>query len=668
MKNLKTVRSWYPWLPKLFRLITASFCSLLFCDCVSGPQPLTAQEWTVDTEANLQKLVRQEDTDGDKRITIEDKITPFSLNDLDGSVHKIEGVYPLSVLIQELGTAQNAGKKSVSIKEEAIRENPVLRTTRMIRDVFWQGLTRRIDREGLAVTLPDPKMPTRDGYHYLYVPHADVAAYRYFKKFEMAEPQLKMKVLQVPDPLTPQFLKSLDDKHGLLLLHTSKGKNGELNGSPFVVPGGRFNVMYGWDSYFIVLGLLQDGKIEESRAMVDNHVYEATHYGKVLNGNRTYYLTRSQPPFLTSMALAVYEKLPKSAANREWLKKALVAAIKEYRGHWMKPPRFDAGSGLSRYWGEGKGPCPEVHQPKIYEPILGPRAEKLKLSLAAYIEKFKRGEIKDAELDKYFLDDRALRESGHDRTYRFADRTSDFLTVDLNSLLYKVEMDLASTIEKEFGGKMVTSRGVEKARDWCEKAERRKRTVNEMLWDGSTGFYFDYDLARGKRSDYVSATAFYPLWAGLASPTQAQLVLEKAKLVLVEKCGLAATAEISRGPITPEHPKRQWDYPNGWAPHQMLAWVGLMNYGMNEEAQGLAYRWLYGITKNVRDYNGTVPEKLDVKDCSQQMRAGSEFDNVGTEFKYVSNEGFGWMNASYQVGLGLLSPTQLEQLKQLREL
>ena len=116
--------------------------------------------------------------------------------------------------------------------------------------------------------------------------------------------------------------------------------------------------------------------------------------------------------------------------------------------------------------------------------------------------------------------------------------------------------------------------------------------------------------------------------------------------------GLAASSLESRGPLFEDRPARQWDYPSGWPPHQILAWHALLNYGFSETAHRLIYRWLYTITRNAVDYSGTIPEKLDVVRQSHDVFA--EYRNVGTKFSYITEEGFGWMNASYQVGLKLL--------------
>jgi alpha,alpha-trehalase len=175
--------------------------------------------------------------------------------------------------------------------------------------------------------------------------------------------------------------------------------------------------------------------------------------------------------------------------------------------------------------------------------------------------------------------------------------------------------------------------------------------------------YFDYDFVARRRTEYESATTLYPLWAGLASPEQARRIAEAALPLFEAAGGLVSGTEASRGPVSAERPQRQWDYPFGWPPHQMLAWQGLRDYGHREAAARLAYRWLLMITRNAADYNGTVPEKYDVVNRTHQVFV--EYGNVGTEFAYITKEGFGWMNASYQVGLAMLTPEQRGQLEAL---
>ena len=177
--------------------------------------------------------------------------------------------------------------------------------------------------------------------------------------------------------------------------------------------------MYGWDSYFIALGLLEDGRDELARGMVDNHVYQITHYGKVLNANRTYYLLRSQPPLLTSMALAVYERLPRDDASRAWLARVLLAAIREYREVWMGPDRLDTATGLSHYAGGGSGVPPEVEQ-EHFDPIFQPHAVKQGLGVGEFEAAYKAGRVRVPKLDAFFVHDAAVRESGHDTTYRWS--------------------------------------------------------------------------------------------------------------------------------------------------------------------------------------------------------------------------------------------------------
>ena len=631
----------------------------------------------VHVQDSVVRLLSEEDTDGDLRITVDDRRgddsdagdARFILRDASGRGYEVAGTYYLSNLLQELTLAGDAPDEFAALSLEKIFENPVDRISRTIRTLHWQGLTRSIGAAHLQAILPDDKTPT-DDRHYLYVPHDDRVAYEYFARLSSESP-VTLTIVRLPETITADYVTGLEGQHGLLSLALREDPETGYRGVPFVVPGGRFNEMYGWDSYFIVLGLLQEEEealVDLAKSMVDNFVYQIQHYGKILNANRSYYLTRSQPPFLTSMALAIYEHSPRTAASRSWLAQVMRMAIKEYGEVWMHADRLTP-TGLSRYYGGGVGPPPEV-EPHHFDAIYEPYAEARGLSAVEFERRYKAGQVDVPELDTFFVHDRCVRESGHDTTYRWdwaGDRCADFVTVDLNALLYKTELDIAATIRDEFGGTLRLDDGEEeRASSWDARAAERKGLILEYLWDDERGMFFDYDLKNERRQPYVSATTLYPLWAvhvddpttRLVTDDQARRLVEGALPLLEEAGGLAASSEDSRGAITESRPLRQWDYPHGWAPHQMLAWRGLSNYGFATEAERLAYRWLYAITRNAVDYNGTIPEKLDVVQRSHEVFA--EYGNVGTDFAYITREGFAWMNASYQVGLALL-PAELER-------
>ncbi|HXT01882.1 MAG TPA: trehalase family glycosidase [Elusimicrobiota bacterium] len=614
--------------------------------------PLAADaDVPVPVADNVSRLLREFDVDDDSRITVDDHPSgSFDLIDEQGGRREVSGVYPLSVLLQELSLARDRGEKAVVLPPARLDENIVDRTHRMISGLFWDSLTRRVDEEGLGRVLDDPKAASADGLRRLYVPAGDDGALAYFRDVARRRPELKLAVE------TLEHTGGFDGRQGLLSLALKRMSDGRIAGEPFVVPGGRFNEMYGWDTHFIILGLLEDGRLDLARSMVDDQVYEIGHYGKILNANRTYYLTRSQPPLLTSTLAAIEPKLPPGPENDAWLARGLEAAIAEYRTVWTARPRLVGSTGLSRYDDEGHGPCPEV-EPGHYDPILRPYAEKAGLTPDQYLAAYDSGTIKNPALDAFFLQDRAERESGHDTTYRFDDRATDFLTVDLNSLLYKTETDVADLLDKRFGGAL----NGESSSRWRARAEARKKRMNELFWDATRGLFFDYDLKNRRRSGYVSATGLYPLWAGWATPEQAAAAKTNSLRELERLGGLAATAESSRGPLSAERPARQWDYPYGWPPHQILAWEGLARYGFADDERRLAYRWLWTIVKNARDYNGTVPEKYDVVKASHQVFA--EYGNVGTKFAYITKEGFGWMNASYELGLKILTPELMARLR-----
>jgi alpha,alpha-trehalase len=649
---------------------------LVVMAAAGGSSLAGAKTVTVDSERVIRQLLQEEDTDDDKKITVDDfwirdtnrGDRRFCFKGLLGEQYGVNGTYYLANLLQELTLAQEAEKGTALIQTERIFENPVHRISRMIRDYYWDGLTRRIDAQSLIEALKDNKI-RQNHTCYLYVPHDDAFAFDYFSDAAQNLTAINLKVIYLPETIAPEYVKGLEGKHGLLPLALRKTAAGGVEGVPFVVPGGRFNEMYGWDSYFEALGLIADGKIDLAKAMTDNFVYQIDHYGKILNANRTYYLTRSQPPFLTSMALAIYEKLPANNDSKQWLKIALLAAIKEYNDVWMNKDHL-TGTGLSRYYGTGLGIPPEVEEGH-FDPILKPFAKKYGLSTAEFQRQYQRGILKEPELDTFFRHDRAVRESGHDTTYRWRidgkDRCGDFVTVDLNALLYKYELDIAFMLKNIFDDNIEGH----SVKDWYARAEKRKQLILTYLWDADKHLFFDFHLPSRKRSDYISATTFYPLWAcypgrpetKILTSEQAEKFVTAALSYLESSGGILSGAKSSIEQFGDPNHLRQWDFPNGWPPHQMLIWQGLRNYGYDTHADRLIYKWLYMITANAADYNGTIPEKFDVVNRSHAVFA--EYGNVGTDFAYITKEGFGWMNASYQIGLMKLSQKWKNNLEDL---
>jgi len=393
---------------------------------------------------------------------------------------------------------------------------------------------------------------------------------------------------------------------------------------PYVVPGGRFNEMYGWDSYFIQVGLLRDGEIELAKNMVDNFLYQTEHYGKVLNANRTYYLTRSQPPFLTQMVLGVYRK----TSDRKWLRDS-VPAIEKYYRFWTSEPHLTEETGLSRYYDLGDGPAPEV--------ISDERDERGRTHYERVKEYYRTNDIKDYDLTQYYdkqkdeltalfyKGDRSMRESGFDPSNRFGPFNIDIIHYDpvcLNSLLYLMETETAEI--------MKTLGRVRETNVWLGRSEKRRRTINRLMWDERDGLYYDYNFIEKRVRRYPYVTSFYPLWAGIASQKQAARVV--ANLHLFERPGGLQTSTNVTG--------NQWDAPFGWAHLQMIAVKGLRRYGFAKEADRIAVNVLSMILKDFIEHN-TIVEKYDAVRRSSQLGAGIKFG-------YAANQiGFGWTNAAF---------------------
>ncbi len=441
----------------------------------------------------------------------------------------------------------------------------------------------------------------------------------------------------------------------------------------YVVPGGRFNEMYGWDSYFIIAGLLRDGRLDLARDMVNNFLFEVEHYGAVLNANRTYYLTRSQPPFLTSMILGVYEaqkaahRIDRSAVmpsidpdrvgvmpseDRAWLAKAYALAVKDH-DLWTVEPHLAGSTGLSRYYDFGDGPAPEsvkdetghyrevvayllAHSelgnnlvvrkaPGQTSPLTVGSTYSLQVcDLARTMARPECSVAADVALSSdFYKGDRSMRESGYDISFRFGPYgawTHHFAPVCLNSLLYKAEKDLEQ-ISAILGRK-------EDAEQWQKRAEQRKANIQKYLWDGERGLFMDYDFVNQARSSYEYVTTFLPLWAGLATAEQAQSLV-KHLATFEQPGGLVMSPQESGG---------QWDFPYAWAPNQLLADKGLRRYGFNKEADRVSYKFLSTVAENFRR-DGTIREKYNAltRSSETQVTAGYHANIVG----------FGWTNGVF---------------------
>ncbi|KAF2623872.1 glycoside hydrolase family 37 protein [Macroventuria anomochaeta] len=648
-------------------------------------QSLQPRRFLVQVDETLKTLLSREDSDGNYQITIDDKGPKvLSLGTLASNAHNkfdVRGTYMLSNLLQELTLAKDYGRKTIVLDEARLNENPVNRLSRLIQFSFWDGLTRRIDGSNIAKVGVDPKDWTDDPRPRIYIPKGAPEQYEYYTRIAREHPDMRLDVQWLKEPVDDElYVRDLNKAPGLLAIAMEEwidpetGKK-DLRGLPFVVPGGRFNELYGWDSYMESLGLLVNDRVDLVKSMVIHFCFCIKHYNKILNANRTYYLCRSQPPFLTDMALRVYERIKHEDGALDFLKNAILAAIKEYHSVWMAAPRYDPDTGLSRYRPTGKGVPPET-EASHFEHVLEPYAQKHNMSFKQFVEAYNYREGVDKEtleeLDEYFLHDRAVRESGHDTSYRLETVAADLAVVDINALLYKYEVDIGRVIRNHFGDKLpipaefcagdMKPGQVENSASWERRARLRRQRVDQYLWDEKAGMYFDYNTKKKERTNYESATTFWPMWSGLATPRQAQALVDKALPLFEVFGGLVSGTEKSRGEIGIDRPNRQWDYPFGWAPQQILAWVGLQRYGFDEEAQRLAYRWLYMVSKAFVDFNGVVVEKYDVTRQIDPHRVEAEYGNQGSDFKGVPREGFGWVNASYIYGMTLLSAHQRRAL------
>jgi len=441
----------------------------------------------------------------------------------------------------------------------------------------------------------------------------------------------------------------------------------------YVVPGGRFNEMYGWDSYFIIRGLLSAGRVDLARDMVDNFFFEIENYGAMLNANRTYYLTRSQPPFVSSMFMDVYEALQKKGAQdkqaqRAWLERAYKDLDHDYQ-IWTHEPHLANKTGLSRYYDFGDGPPQEAVQdetgfyrkvsqyfffhpgqadnyvyenrPEAKDSVAGAAYSLEVCDAASTMARPTCEAARQFKLSKdYYKGDRSMRESGFDVSFRFGafgSATHHYAPVCLNSLLYKNEKDLEQ-LSLWLGR-------AEDAKTWGKRAEERKKLIAQYLWNDERHAFFDFNFDTAKGSTYVYASMFYPLWAGLATPEQAKGVV--ANLKGFEQPGGLPMSTFDSG--------AQWDLPYGWGNIEMIAIDALRKYGYNTEADRISYNFLSTVAENFRR-DGNIREKYNVVTRSSEAHV-----ELGYEMNVV---GFGWTNAAFLELLHALPKEMVDRLDQ----
>jgi alpha,alpha-trehalase len=371
----------------------------------------------------------------------------------------------------------------------------------------------------------------------------------------------------------------------------------------YVVPGGRFREIYYWDSYFTSLGLIADSETELFKSMVSNFDSLIKEFGRMPNGNRDYYRSRSQPPFFSLMVALWRTQFGRQSAVR------FLPELKAEHAFWLSGARavkMPDGSVLARYWDDAARPRSESYREDV--------------------ELAKRSRRRAPE--ELYRELRAGAESGWDFSSRWFSaplnletiQTTDFIPVDLNALLYHLESLIAEL--------SLASGASNEARDFLKLAEKRKQSVSKYLWDEMSATFRDYNWKRQAISPRVTVAMVTPLFVGLASPEQAKGVALALAKDFLKSGGLVTTLHVTG---------QQWDAPNGWAPHQWMGYVGLMRFGEKALAQKIRSRWM-AVNERIYKATGKMMEKYNVVDPSVRSGGG----------EYPTQDGFGCTNGVYR--------------------
>jgi alpha,alpha-trehalase len=377
---------------------------------------------------------------------------------------------------------------------------------------------------------------------------------------------------------------------------------------PYVVPGGRFRELYYWDSYFTMLGLAESGRQDLLEDMVQNFAHLIDAYGHMPNGTRSYYLTRSQPPFFFEMVSLLSPADPAAAFAR------YLPELKTEYAFWMEGANelkaglahrrvvaLDDGSILNRYWDDSDAPRDESYREDVAE-----------------------AQATSREPHEIYREIRAAAESGWDFSSRwFADSqtigsidTTEIIPIDLNSLMFGLENAIRAGCER--------AGDHDCAEEYARRAAARRAAIDGYLWDQTRGAYLDYRWTLKLRIDRLSAATLYPLLTQVASEAQAASVAQTVERELLKAGGIVATT-LKTG--------QQWDAPNGWAPLQWIAVAGLRSFGRDLLAEKVACRWMVNVSRVYRQ-TGKLVEKYDV----------IATDRPGGGGEYPTQDGFGWTN------------------------
>ena len=397
---------------------------------------------------------------------------------------------------------------------------------------------------------------------------------------------------------------------------------------PYIVPGGRFREVYYWDSYFTMLGLIESGRTDLVKSMLDNFAHLIATVGHIPNGNRTYYLSRSQPPFFAAM-VGLYARATDTTQALPYLE-----ALEAEHAFWMNgAERLAPGSGqafrrvvrlreggplLNRYWDDLPEPRPEAYRPDYEIAQTLPEAGR---------ESFYRNVKATAESGLDFSS-RWMRDPKDLRTLE----TTDLIPVDLNSLLFHAERTIAAL--RSFRGR---AGDADVARQFARAAEDRRRALLDAAYDPASGFFYDVRWRTGQRvTDRPTLAAASPLYFGLATPEQGRAVAARLEREFLRPGGFVTTL-IASG--------QQWDAPNGWPPLEWLTIEGVRRYGRADLADAARDRWL-ALNRRTYQATGKMTEKYDVVDLRRRAGGG----------EYPTQDGFGWTNG---VALALEGTTHL---------
>ncbi|CAA94130.2 Trehalase [Caenorhabditis elegans] len=395
--------------------------------------------------------------------------------------------------------------------------------------------------------------------------------------------------------------------------------------NPFIVPGGRFDVYFYWDTFWIIKGLLVSRMFETTKGIINNFSNLVVTLGYIPNSGNLQLSRRSQPPLFPHM---IWE-YTKATGN--------------YEKQWI-----DSMDMEMKFWENNRTIAIGTHKLFLYKTLTNcPRPEN-------FLGDFNIGKAAKTPSDVWRSISSAC-ESGWDFSSRWMHNNDTDLSSIHTDLIIPVDLNVFIANNYRYMAYYANHFGrFDKSASYRQKYEKLRYAIQEVLWDNNLGAWFDYDISIQKRNLNFYPSNVYPLMLEGMDKFADRVEDYMKKSGALEFVGGIPSS-------LPAQSTQQWDFPNVWAPNQhfvIQSFMACNNSFLQQEAKKQAMEFIEtvynGMYNPIAGLDGGVWEKYDARSTNGAPGAGGE---------YVVQEGFGWTNGAVMDLIWTLRDSHKKQIR-----